>query len=169
LDEQGALFQQTIAVDSPRFLMRQQRRFLNSLQQLRNLVLDTPSDLLLEPEFHQLSIDRDGLYYTEQRRVPLVDGDDYLELTMIGDCSMTRREPVSLICGDKEFTRLEYGADLYAATFEYIHGIRNSDERYPIYLTSIRLSGMKPIQTLSTVDLLNMKKHVEERLNSQQG
>ncbi|MCG8023068.1 MAG: class I adenylate cyclase [Candidatus Thiodiazotropha endolucinida] len=169
LDEQGSLFQQTIAVDSPRFLMRQQRRFLNSLQQLRNLVLDTPSDLLLEPEFHQLSIDRDGQYYTEQRRVPLVDGDDYLELTMIGDSSMTRREPVSLICGDKEFTRLEYGADLYAATFEYIHGIRDSDERYPIYLTSIRLSGMKPIQTLSTVDLLNMKKHVEERLNSQQG
>ncbi|MES9943501.1 MAG: class I adenylate cyclase [Candidatus Thiodiazotropha sp.] len=167
LDEQGALFQQSIAVDSPRFLMRQQRRFLNSLQQLRNLVLDSPSDLLLEPEFYQLSADNDGQYYAERRRVPLLDNDDYLELTMIGDSGLTRREPVSLICGDKEFTRLEYGDELYAAIVQYIHGIRDSDEGYPIYLTSIRLSGMEPIQTLSTVDLLNMKKHVERRLNSE--
>ncbi|PVV09461.1 MAG: hypothetical protein B6D77_10195 [gamma proteobacterium symbiont of Ctena orbiculata] len=167
LDEQGALFQQSIAVDSPRFLMRQQRRFLNSLQQLRNLVLDSPSDLLLEPEFYQLSADNEGQYYAEHRRVPLLDNDDYLELTMIGDSGLTRREPVSLICGDKEFTRLEYGDELYAAIVQYIHGIRDSDEGYPIYLTSIRLSGMEPIQTLSTVDLLNMKKHVERRLNSE--
>ncbi|WP_316367462.1 class I adenylate cyclase [Candidatus Thiodiazotropha sp. CDECU1] len=167
LDEQGALFQQSIAVDSPRFLMRQQRRFLNSLQQLRNLVLDSPSDLLLEPEFYQLSADNEGQYYAERRRVPLLDNDDYLELTMIGDSGLTRREPVSLICGDKEFTRLEYGDELYAAIVQYIHGIRDSDEGYPIYLTSIRLSGMEPIQTLSTVDLLNMKKHVERRLNSE--
>ncbi|PVV21816.1 MAG: hypothetical protein B6D79_13580, partial [gamma proteobacterium symbiont of Ctena orbiculata] len=161
------LFQQSIAVDSPRFLMRQQRRFLNSLQQLRNLVLDSPSDLLLEPEFYQLSADNEGQYYAEHRRVPLLDNDDYLELTMIGDSGLTRREPVSLICGDKEFTRLEYGDELYAAIVQYIHGIRDSDEGYPIYLTSIRLSGMEPIQTLSTVDLLNMKKHVERRLNSE--
>ncbi|MES9969261.1 MAG: class I adenylate cyclase [Candidatus Thiodiazotropha sp.] len=167
LDEQGALFQQSIAVDSPRFLMRQQRRFLNSLQQLRNLVLDSPSDLLLEPEFFQLSVDKGGQYYAERRRVPLLDNDDYLELTMIGDSGLTRREPVSLICGDKEFTRLEYGDELYAAIVQYIHGIRHSDEGYPIYLTSIRLSGTKPIQRLSTVDLLNMKKHVERRLNSE--
>jgi adenylate cyclase class 1 len=92
-------------------------------------------------------------------------GDDYLELTMISDSSLTRKEPVSLICGDREFTRLEYGDDLYAATIDYIHGIRRSDEHYPIYLTSMRLSGLNRVQTLSTVDLLNMKKYVEVRLN----
>jgi adenylate cyclase class 1 len=165
LDEQGALFHQAIAVDNPRFLIRQQRRFLNSLQQLRNLVLDTESNLLLEPEFYQLYRKKDSHYSPEYRRVPLMYGDDYLELTMISDSSLTRKEPESLICGDREFTRLEYGDDLYSATIDYIHSIRRGDERYPIYLTSMRLSGLNRVQTLSTVDLLNMKKHVEERLN----
>jgi adenylate cyclase class 1 len=167
LDEQGALFHQSIAVDSPRFLMRQQRRFLNSLQQLRNLVLDARSDLLLEPEFFQLYRNNDGEYTVERRRVPLADEDDYLELTMVSDCSLTRKEPESLICGDREFTRLEYGDDLYAATVDHLHSIRKSDERYPIYLTSMRLGGLQTIQTLSTVDLLNMKKYVEARLNTE--
>ncbi len=167
LDEQGALFHQKIAVDSPRFLMRQQRRFLNSLQQLRNLVLDTQSDLLLEPEFFQLIRNNDGEYAVERRRVPLADDDDYLELTMVSDCSLTRKEPESLICGDREFSRLEYGEDLYAATEEYIRSIRDSDETYPIYLTSMRLVGITTVQSLSTVDLLNIKKHVEGRLNAE--
>ncbi|MCU7860516.1 MAG: class I adenylate cyclase [Candidatus Thiodiazotropha sp. (ex Lucinoma kastoroae)] len=165
LDEQGALFQQTLAADSPRFLMLQQRRFLNSLQQLRNLVLDGKSDLLLEPEFHELFIDRDGQYISKRRRVPLMSSDDYLELILVSDYTQANGDPVSLICGETEFARLEYGIDLYHAAAEYIHSVRQGDVNYPIYLTSIRLSGFSSLQGLATVDLLNLKKRVEKRLN----
>ncbi len=58
LDEQGALFRQTLAVDSPRYLMVQQRRFLNSLQQLRNLLPGDADNILSEPEFYELRHER---------------------------------------------------------------------------------------------------------------
>jgi adenylate cyclase class 1 len=165
LDEQGALFRQTLATDSPRFLMRQQRRFLNSLQQLRNLVLGEQSDLLLEPEFHELIKDKHGQWTTRQRHVPLVILDDYLELTLVSDSLGADARPLSLICGHREFSWLEYSDELYSATADYIHGLRRGDEKYPIYITSIRLGGFQTDVTLSTVGLLNIKKHVEGRLN----
>ncbi|MCU7921180.1 MAG: class I adenylate cyclase [Candidatus Thiodiazotropha sp. (ex Dulcina madagascariensis)] len=166
LDEQGALFQQTLAADSPRFLMLQQRRFLNSLQQLRNLVLSGESDLLVEPEFHELFCDKDGQWLTKHRRVPLMSADDYMELTLVSDSAEADARPVSLICGEREFTRLEYSGDLYSTTADYIHSFRQGDVKYPIYLTSIRLSGIHTLQGLATVDLLSLKKRVEMRLNA---
>jgi adenylate cyclase class 1 len=165
LDEHGALFQQTLATESPRFLMRQQRRFLNSLQQLRNLLSTEQSNLLLEPEFHELLKDKQGRWVTHKRRVPLVAVDDYLELTLVSDGLGPGARPLSLICGEREFSRLEYSDDLYSATADYIHGVRKGDEKYPIYITSARLSGFQTESQLSTVALLNIKKHAEERLN----
>ncbi|MCU7892254.1 MAG: class I adenylate cyclase, partial [Candidatus Thiodiazotropha sp. (ex Ustalcina ferruginea)] len=165
LDEQGALFQQALAADNLRFLMRQQRRFLNSLQQLRNLLLSEKSNLLIEPEFYELLKDNQGQWMTEPRHVPLMDTDDYMELTLVSNGVEPNARPLSLICGEKEFTQLEYSDELYSATAEYIHGIRKGDVKYPIYLTSIRLSGFQSVSQLSTVELLNIKKHVEQRLN----
>ncbi|MCU7842341.1 MAG: class I adenylate cyclase [Candidatus Thiodiazotropha sp. (ex Monitilora ramsayi)] len=166
LDEQGALFSQTLAADSPRFLMMQQRRFLNSLQQLHNLLPGDTGNLLTEPEFFELSKRRNGEYHCEKRRVPLVRADDYMELTLVSDSAESNARPVSLICGDMEFTYLEYGNDLYSATAEYIHSLRHGDVRYPIYLTSLRLSSFQPTETPTTVELLELKRRVEERLNT---
>ncbi|MEJ2455303.1 MAG: class I adenylate cyclase [Candidatus Thiodiazotropha sp.] len=166
LDEQGALFRQTLQADSPRFLMLQQRRFLNSLQQLHNLLPGDSGDLLAEPEFYELIRSRSGEYRCERRRVPLVRADDYMELTLVSESAERGARPVSLICGDQEFTRLEYGNELYDVTAEYIHSLRRSNERYPIYITSLRLSGFQPIEPPTTVELLMLKRMVEERLNA---
>jgi adenylate cyclase class 1 len=166
LDEQGALFRQTLKTDSPRFLMLQQRRFLNSLQQLHNLLPGSSGNLLAEPEFHELIISRSGEFHCERRRVPLVRAEDYLELTLVSESAERGARPVSLICGDREFTHLEYGDDLYAATAEYIHTLRRGGDRYPIYLTSLRLSGFQPIESPTTVELLMLKRIVEDQLNA---
>ncbi|MCU7850775.1 MAG: class I adenylate cyclase [Candidatus Thiodiazotropha sp. (ex Monitilora ramsayi)] len=166
LDEQGTLFRQTLAADSPRFLMLQQRRFLNSLQQLHNLLPGDTGNLLAEPEFYELNKLRSGEYRCERRRVPLVRADDYMELTLVSDTAQSNGRPVSLICGDQEFTHLEYGDELYSATAEYLHSLRHGDERYPIYLTSMRLSSFQPIEPPATVELLELKRRVEERLNA---
>lgn len=165
LDEQGALFRQTLASDSPRFLMLQQRRFLNSLQQLHNLLPGDTGDLLTEPEFYELIHLRSGEYQCERRRVPLVRAEDYMELTLVSDTADASARPVSIICGEREFTYLEYGDELYGVTAEYLHSLRQGGERYPIYLTSLRLSGFQPIEPPTTVELLILKRRVEERLN----
>ncbi len=166
LDEQGALFRQTLAADSPRFLMLQQRRFLNSLQQLHSLLPGDGGNLLAEPEFYELTKAHGGEYQCERRHVPLVRADDYMDLTLVSDSDDRAARPLALICGDREFTQLEYGQDLYAATAEYIHSLRRGDQRYPIYLTSLRLSGFQPIEPPTTVELLNQKRKVESRLNA---
>ncbi|MGD9164054.1 MAG: class I adenylate cyclase, partial [Chromatiales bacterium] len=166
LDEQGALFRQSLMSDSPRFLMQQQRRFLNSLQQLHNLLPGGSGNLLTEPEFYELIISRSGEFHCERRRVPLVRAEDYLELTLVSESAERGARAVSLICGDREFTHLEYGDELYAATAEYIHTLRQGDARYPIYLTSLRLSGFQPIESPTTVELLMLKRRVEDQLNA---
>ncbi|MES9992474.1 MAG: class I adenylate cyclase [Candidatus Thiodiazotropha sp.] len=165
LDEQGALFQQSLPTESPRFLMRQQRRFLNSLQQLRNLLLSEQGNLLEEPEFYELSLDKKGHWVCRNRRVPLVAADDYTELTLVSDGVENDARPLALIFGEREFSRLEHSDDIYSVASAYIHRQRQGEEPYPIYLTSIRLSGFQTVTRLSTVDLLNIKKRVEARLN----
>jgi adenylate cyclase class 1 len=96
----------------------------------------------------------------------LVRAEDYIELTLVSDTAAHGARPVSLICGDREFTQLEYGEELYSATIEYIHSLRRSRERYPIYLTCLRLSSFQPIGPPTTVELLMLKRRVEERLNA---
>ncbi len=166
LDEQGTLFRQTLAADSPRFLMLQQRRFLNSLQQLHNLLPGDSGNLLAEPEFFELIQSTSGEFSCERRRVPLVRADDYMELTLVSDTAERGARTLSLICGDREFSRLEYGEDLYGSTAEYIHSLRRGDQHYPIYLTSLRLSSFQPIEPPTTSELLVLKRQVETRLNA---
>ncbi|MEW8324340.1 MAG: class I adenylate cyclase [Candidatus Thiodiazotropha taylori] len=165
LDEQGSLFRQSLKADSPRFLMLQQRRFLNSLQQLRNLVLSSESDLLAEPEFYELMLGKNSQWRIKQRRVPLKSSDDYMEVVLVADGTDADARLVSLICGEREFTHMEYGDALYSVVAEYINSLRKSDSKYPIYMTSIRLSGLQIMPTLETVNLLNLKKRVENRIN----
>jgi adenylate cyclase class 1 len=166
LDEQGALFQQSLQADSLRFLMLQQRRFLNSLQQLRNLVLSGESNLLAEPEFFELSVDKKNKWQVKPKRIPLKTSYDYMEVVLVTDSAESDAKLVSLICGEREFSTLEYSTELYAAAANYINSHRRGGERYPIYLTSLRLSDVLSQQNLETVNLLNLKKRVEDRLNS---
>ncbi len=165
LDEQGALFQQSLAADSPRFLMLQQRRFLNSLQQLRNLLPGEDNNLLSEPQFFELRRKQRGAWVVERRRLPLTRPDDYLELTLVTDRLDASAQPLSLICGEREFSQLEYGEQIYQATASYLQSLRQGKQSYPLYLTSLRFSGLQLMEAPSTVELLKLKKRVEQRLN----
>ena len=100
LDEQGALFRQALIVDSPRYLMLQQRRFLTSLQQLRNLSPATGIPPFGEPEFYELRNEYLAGWVVQARQVPLLRPDDYMELTLVVDRFDADARPLSLICGD---------------------------------------------------------------------
>ncbi|MDJ0806167.1 MAG: class I adenylate cyclase [Gammaproteobacteria bacterium] len=165
LDEEGALFQQSLAMDSPRFLMMQQRRFLNSLQQLRNLMPGNQDNLLKEPEFYEIGLVPPSGWTCTPKRVPLTRPDDYMELTLVTDRLDASAHPLSLVCGGRDFNQIEYGDEIYQATAHYLQSLREGNESYPIYLTSLRFSGLQIIDPPRTVELLNLKKRIEARLN----
>ncbi len=100
-----------------------------------------------------------------RRQVPLLRPDDYMELTLVTDRLDFSAQPLSLICGDKEFTRLEYGEDIYRATAAHLHALREVGSNYPIYLTSLRFTGLEMMQPPSTVALLELKERIESCLN----
>jgi adenylate cyclase class 1 len=166
LDEKGRLFQQSLAADSPRFLMMQQRRFLNSLQQLRNLLPGQQGNPLSEPEFYEIKPERHQAWLVERRQVPLKQADDYMELTLVCDGLDATARPLALICGEEEFSRLEYGDDFYQVTVDFLRSKREGRQDYPIYLTALRVSGFRLQEPPSTVEMLRLKKKIEERLNS---
>ncbi|MBL3590732.1 MAG: hypothetical protein JMN24_13165 [gamma proteobacterium endosymbiont of Lamellibrachia anaximandri] len=145
--------------------MRQQRRFLNSLQQLRSLMPGGEINLFEEPRFYELKQASNGDWRAEPRRVPLTRPDDYMELSLVTDSLDATARPHALICGDHEFSRLEYGEEIYTATAIHLQGLREGNQRYPIYLTSLRLAGIQTIEPPRTVELLQLKKRVEQRLN----
>jgi adenylate cyclase class 1 len=121
--------------------------------------------LLSEPEFYELHQQASAEWVAERRRVPLTRPEDYLELTLVSDRFDQTAQPMSLICGDREFSRLEHGARLYEVTAGYLRSLREGSANYPIYLTSLRFSGLHSLRAPSTVELLALKKRVEQRLN----
>jgi adenylate cyclase class 1 len=165
LDEQGSLFRQSQRMENPRFLMQQQQRFFHSLQQLRSLLASEPGTPLLEPEFYEIVQDRRKAWSVEPRMPPQNNPDDYLELTLVTDSLNAGAKPISLICGDQEFTHLEFGEEFYRATAIHLQNLRRKGHAYPFYLTALQSTGIHGLQSLSTVEMLNLKCRVEDKLN----
>ncbi len=168
LDEQGALFQQEMAATDEHYLLLQQQRFLDGIRLLRSLLAEEPAHRLLldRPEFYRLDRDRKGLFFCTPRTPPRHRlPDSYLELRLVSDSLDLRQSPHLLICGDQEFSSFEYGDRLFPAVAEYILSQRRNQQSYPIYLTGLELSRTAGEGTGSTIDLFNLKKRLEGRLN----
>ena len=167
LDEQGALFQQRLPSTDEHFLLMQQQRFLNDILLTRNLQARNPAHRLLldAPKFYLLDRDREGRYTAQAKAAPRHRlSDDYLELRLICDSIDLARTPHFLVCGEREFSSVEYGARLYAAVAEFILSQRRGGEAYPIYLTGLELADFSGTPT-ATIALFNLKKRVEQRLS----
>ena len=169
LDEHGSLFQQQLQGMDEHFLLVQQQRFLSGLRLLRSLlVTNEPADRLLmdAPEFHQLIQDRNGHFHADPRipprhRLP----DNYLDLQVTCDRLDLQQASILITCGDQDFDTFEYGELLYQEVAQHILSSRRGRQDYPIYLTSLQLSGTIAEDTTSTIELLNFKKRIETRLN----
>ena len=168
LDEQGTLHFQEMKQSDDQYLLTQLQRFLNGVRLLRNLYIEPPAHQRQqdEPEFHYISHSRNGLFYTEQKKPPRHKlAENYMELRIICERLDLARSPYMLICGDREFSSLEYGATLFRSVAEYIIEKRQNNQAYPIYLTGITLSNTVGGDECSTARLFNFKKRVERKLN----
>lgn len=167
LDEQGALFFQKLQGSDEHHLLVQQQRFLDNLLYRRTL-LSGPSALSAEdrPEYYKLSRERDDVWQAErhqgvQGRIP----ESYLELRLVSEGLDLSRGAFTLICREQEFSSLEFGDALYGAVAEQVLALRSGQQRYPLYLTGVELSGSVSGQEGSTIEALQLKKRLEVRLN----
>ncbi len=172
LDDNGALFHQKVPGTDEHYLLVQQQRFLNGLSLLKSLLAEEPSYRMLldAPEFYSLVRSQDGPFLAEPRTPPRHRlPDSFMELRLITDRMDLQHSPYLLACGDREFSSIEHGEQIYSSVAEYILGRRKGHETYPIYLTSVELSGIASDNNLTTIDLLNYKKRLENRLNEALG
>ena len=167
LDEQGALFYQRVQGGDAHYLLVQQQRFLNALLHRRTLLSDPMAhQLVASPEFYKISKDRDGewLVASEQPasgRIP----ESYLDLCLVSEDAGLARGAYSLMLRDQEYSTLEHGESLYEVVAKKVLAMRSGQQSYPLYLTSVELSGPSPGQEGSTIEILQLKKRLEARLN----
>ncbi len=77
----------------------------------------------------------------------------------------------SIFCDEKEFSTLEYGTNLFHEVAKFVLSLRRSGLRYPIHITDIdlpnNLMSDKSANPWQTVNFLNYKKRIEDRLNQE--
>ncbi len=77
----------------------------------------------------------------------------------------------TVFCDEKEFASFEYGADLFREVARFVLSQRRSGLRYPIFITDIDLPPSaitdKSPNPWQTVNFLNYKRRIEERLNQE--
>lgn len=77
----------------------------------------------------------------------------------------------TVFCDEKEFASFEYGAELFREVAKFVISQRRSGLRYPIFITDIDLPpsaiSEKSPNPWQTVNFLNYKKRIEERLNQE--
>lgn len=83
----------------------------------------------------------------------------------------TDNNQFSIFCDEKEFSTFEYGANLFHEVAKFVLSLRRSGLRYPIHITDIdlpnNLMNDKSANPWQTVNFLNYKKRIEDRLNQE--
>ena len=75
----------------------------------------------------------------------------------------------TLYCDGKEFSTLEHGRELFTSVVKHVLVLRQSGQRYPIYITDISLArsvvGEENVGKMQSIYFLNYKRRIEEQLN----
>ena len=171
LDERGSLYHQSVAFHDRHTLLGQFQRFLDSVRyRMRNLNLEHSLVDRDAPQYFQISRDTMGDYILEPVQAPsYASGSRYLEVQVIGSLRDAQHCSLSIFCGDREFSALEYGDSIFEQVAEHIAQQRPSGSGYPIYITDIDLSpamlGTDGGLGVQSIHFLHYKKRVEAQLN----
>ncbi|UVE17663.1 class I adenylate cyclase [Pseudomonas sp. LS44] len=170
LDEHNALWRQRVPFHDEASLLVPLQRFLQSLLYRRNatLALDDPlPPLPLEVLYYQIL---PAPPLRAQRVEPRLQPDaaishPFYDVQAIVEPAAAQRVQVTLYCNHREFSELEYGADLYHAVARHILAQRSGNLRYPCYLTDIDLSRVFGDGAIQSIHYLRYKIRLEAALN----
>ncbi|MES9960914.1 MAG: class I adenylate cyclase [Sedimenticola sp.] len=168
LDENGSLFHQRLQGTDEHYLVAHQQRFFSGLQVLQNLLSNQSEEsaLLRQPEFYRLIKNPQGQFTTQKRRLSSSGlPESYLELRAVSSGLDLNLTPFILTLGEEEFSSLDLGQRIFETVARHVLSKRQNRQTYPIYLTSLELSGSAVERSWTTIDLLKYKKRLEGRLN----
>ena len=172
LDEQGALFCQQIEDADEHHLLVQQQRFFEQHLDRRDLLsaAEVTGHRRESAQYYRLSKSADGEWWLTDRHPPVGEIPfNYLELRLLSDSADLTKGHFSLVCRNREFSAVEYGDQLYAAVAEQVQAWRRGNKNYPLYLTGVELAGVTTNRSNSTIEMLHLKKRLEEKLNQALG
>ncbi|GAB6043837.1 class I adenylate cyclase [Endothiovibrio diazotrophicus] len=170
VDEQGSLFHQVQPYHDAQTLLIQFHRFFSAVLPRRDAALngDPLEHSTARVEYYQLRRDKKW----DVRRVGIDESRQaqrYFNVQVIGESGDDGAARYTIYCDHEEFSSFEHGNRLFTEIARYVLERRRGGERYPIYITDIDISrllhrgGRGPLQT---IQFLNYKARIEERLNS---
>jgi adenylate cyclase class 1 len=173
LDERGSLFHETLPLFDTTLLLSQYSRFFEAVLNRINFLMQEGQQISGADgvEFYIISRDSEKRHKLE-RQAPEFRAayqQQYFSLQVIVDHDENGKTIFTLYCGDREFSTLEYGADLFGAVVHHVLELRRSGQSYPIYITDIGMSravlGEQGVNKVQTVHFLNYKRRIENELN----
>jgi adenylate cyclase class 1 len=171
LDERGSLFHQCPAFHDQQTLLGQFQHFLDMVRYRLNNT-NMPNSLSDKIDIQYFQIARNSLeeYVLESVKVnPEVGKRRYLDVQVIGSLEDERHGSFSIFCGNREFSALEFGEQIFQRVAEHISRKRGGGGGYPIYITDIDVNpamlGTDNVNGVQSIHFLNYKKRIESLLN----
>ena len=171
LDEHNALWRQRLPYRDEQSLLTPLQRFLQSVLYRRNALL--PLDSPLPPAaldilyYEVLPAPPQRARHLERRAPPQAQAaHSFYDVQAIIEPADSGRVHVTLYCNHREFSELEYGAELFAAVARHILNQRRGAERYLCYITDLDLSRILGDGQAQTIHYLRYKAQLEGALNS---
>ncbi|WP_373386973.1 class I adenylate cyclase [Pseudomonas alcaligenes] len=170
LDEYNALWRQRLPFRDEQSLLTPLQRFLQSVLYRRNALLPLDSPLppaALELLYYEvLPAPPQRARHLERRAPPQAPvAHSFYDVQAIIEPAEGGRVHVTLYCNHREFSELEYGAELFAAVARHILAQRRGAERYPCYITDLDLSRILGEGQAQTIHYLRYKAELETALN----
>lgn len=170
-DENGSLFFQTIPFYDGAALINHFDLFFQATINRRTfLMLDAESNIEnISTEFYFMQFDKkEKLKLKQIENKTSNNGRGFFNIQVIGSPD-DEHNSLCVFCGDKEFSYIEYGKELFNVVADDIIKKRASGQKYPIYITDIDISRGLINQVepdhLQTIHYLNYKKRIEDKLN----
>jgi adenylate cyclase class 1 len=171
IDERGSLFTQSLPVADIQIILCHYERFFQAIlnrQASSASHASSQHNIDDQLEFYIASGGGRNPSSFDPFAIKAKEVKNFFSIQVIGNVNTTDND-FTVYCGDKEFSSIEYGDNLFHVIATYIMKRRLSGERYPIYITDLDISpailGMDPSSDLQTIHYLKYKKHIENKLN----
>jgi len=163
LDERGSLFFRVHEAVGPQLLLGPYASFLSDI--LQRYVLAAGGI-----EYHLVEHEASGGYSVKSAGFQSNPVSRMLEIRVSAQEIAPGRTAYTIFCNDSEFSSMDAGQDVFSMAAAHIMRLRQSGERYPIYITDIDLPlsilGVNTPEELQTIHFLKFKEKIEERLNA---
>ncbi len=170
LDERGSVWRTRHGYRDEKTLLVPLLRFLHSIRVRKQTAMSLETSISQgEIMLFQIQPATDGnpLRLARQELPETGIEADFLEVQAIAEPTRDQKLKVTIFCDGREFSQLEYGAELFAAVAHDILEQRHGADNYPCYITDLDLSAVDPTGSMQTVQYLRYRQQLEDALNAQ--